>query len=390
MTATPGLLYFASAYWDDPLLNPQQIAKRLAGHFPLLYVEPSPAALYLREPGRNRRWLRAGRLEEVAPWLHVYSPPPMLPFKTRVPVFNRLSQAWIRPFVRRAMHAVGIEAPVLFTFLPHLHASVGCYGERLVCYYCVDDMGSLSRVIDPEVVGAYERELLAKADAVFTTARGLQRRLSRWHRDVELVPNGSDPELYEDATRPQLSLPPELADVRGPVLGFSGVVDFRLDQELLADVMRRRPDWTLLVVGPVRTSVSTLAASRNVRFVGLQPQSSLPRYFRAMTVGLVPYVIGPMVQYIYPTKLNDYLGGGLPVISTPLPELEGWPDDLVARVSGAAALIDAVERLAPTRWDPDFIARRVAVARDNSWQKRADQIAARLHSLLRGARSCAS
>lgn len=385
MSATPNLLCFASAYWDDPLVTPQQVARRLASRYRVLYVEPSPAAIYLRQPGRNRRWARAGRIQEAAPNLYVYSPPPMPPLKTRFPWVNRLSQAWIRPFVRRAMRATGTESPVLFTFLPHVHTSVGRYGERLVCYYCIDDMGSLSRIIDPRVVGGYERQLLAKADLVFTTSRGLRERLGQWHHDVELVPNGSDPELYAPAAKHELPPPPELAGVRGTVLGISGVVDFRIDQALLAGVMRQRPDWTLAIVGPVRTSVSALAACPNVRFIGSRPQSALPAYFGCMTVGLVPYALGPMVQDVYPTKLNDYLGAGLPVVTTRLPELAGWPEDLVTQVGGEDGFIAAVERLAPTRWLPEPLARRLGAARENSWEARAERIAARIDARLAGA-----
>lgn len=389
MTTRPSLLYFASVYWDDPLVTPQQIARHLVARYDVLYVEPSPCAVYLREPARNRRWFRVGRLWRTAEGVHVYSPPPMLPFKTRIPAFNRLSHAWIRPFVRRAMRSIGIQEPVLFTYLPHLHAALGAYGERLLCYYCIDDMGALTRVIDPDVVAGYERALVRRANLVFTTSRGLQQRLEALHRGVLLVPNGSDPSLYRRALADDTPVPGDVADLHEPVLGFSGLVDYRLDQALLAEVARRRPRWSFVFVGPVRTSVARLAGLPNVCLVPQQLQSALPGYFRKFSVGLVPYALGPMVRYIYPTKLNDYLAAGLPVISTALPELETCPPEIVTRVDTADDLIAAVERLAPTRWDAGYVARRVAFAAENSWERRAAMIADRIDAALAEQPPCA-
>jgi hypothetical protein len=107
-------------------------------------------------------------------------------------------------------------------------------------------------------------------------------------------------------------------------------------------------------------------------------------------VALIPYVLGPMVQFIYPTKLNDYLGAGLPVVSTCLPELDGCPEDIVTRVGSPDAFIAAVERLLPLRHDRAAIERRVAFARDNSWEARARTIAGLLDQCLAENDRCAS
>lgn len=379
------VLYFASVFWEDPMGTPQQVALQLAQRYDVLYVEPSPCAVYLREARRNRRWLRAGwSLRPITAGLHAYAPPPMLPLKTRVPLFNRVSQRWVRPFVRRAAASLGMERPVLFTYLPHLHVSVGSYGERAVCYYCVDDMGSLTRLINPAVVAGFERDLLSKADLVFTTSRGLQRRFAAWHREAILVPNGSDPALYAAAVAPETPVAAEISGLRAPVLGYSGLVDFRIDQRLVAEVARRRPAWSFVFVGPVRTSVLMLAALPNVRFVSPQPQAALPSFFKGFSVGLVPYALGPMVRFIYPTKLNDYAGAGLPVIATMLSELEGLSPDIVERARSADDFIAAVERLAPTRWSPDFVRSRLAFAAENSWARRASAIAEGIDAVLEG------
>jgi hypothetical protein len=116
---------FSSVYWDDPFMNPQQIALQLSKRWKVLFVEPSPSYVALRDPKRDRRWLRAGRGHyEVTSQLQVYLPPPAFPLKTWVPLLNVASQRWIRLFVRNAMEKAGIVKPVMFTYLPHSYQPV--------------------------------------------------------------------------------------------------------------------------------------------------------------------------------------------------------------------------------------------------------------------------
>ena len=379
----PAILFFSSTYWDDPPVTPKQIALELARRYRVLFVEPSPSYIYLRTPKRNQRWLRfAQQPREIADGLYVYSPPPMLPLKTQAPLFNWLSQKWICPFINRALASLYMANPVLLTFVPHTHAALGSFNESLVCYYCIDDMGTLSKVINPRVVAGYERHLLDRADLVFTTSKALQLKFSKRRKRVYLFPNGTDPDLYARALAPETVISPIVTDLPHPVLGFSGVLDFRLDLDLIEEVARQKPEWSFVFVGPVRTSVKALERLPNVCFIPNQPVSALPAYFKAFDVALIPYALVPMVMSIYPTKLNEYLAAGLPVVTSMLPELVDCPDEIVCRVSGAEAFILAVERLWPTRNDPIQIAARLAFASQNSWAHRAMGIADLIDSCL--------
>ncbi|MFA5385781.1 MAG: glycosyltransferase [Eubacteriales bacterium] len=306
----------------------------------------------------------------------------MLPLKTQVPLFNWLSQQWIHPFINQALTSLNMVKPVLLTFIPHIYAILGKYNEVLVCYYCVDDMGTLSKLVNPRVVAGYERYLIDKADLVFTTSKALQQRFSQGHKRVYLFPNGTDPCLYACALAPETIIPSVFTNFPHPVLGFSGVVDFRLDQKLIENVARHRPKWSFVFVGYVRTSVKMLERLPNVHFVPNQPLSALPAYFKAFDVGLIPYSLVPMSMSIYPTKLNEYLAAGLPVVTSMLPELVDCPDEIVCRISSPEEFILAVERLWPTRKDSTQITARIAYASKNSWAHRAAGIADLIDSCL--------
>lgn len=369
------ILLISSVYWDDPVGTPQQIAKQCAPNRKVLFVEPSPSYVHLRDRQRNRRWLNVGRApRQVSRNLFVYSPPPVFPLKTRSVILNAISQAMIRPFIKRALAKVGIDRPVLLTFIPHFYRNVAAFDERLVGYYCVDDMSALSSIISPAIVSYYERQLISKSDLVLTTSQLLAQCFKEQHDNVYLVRNGADIDHYARALASDTTIPEGTNQLPHPVLGFSGSIDFRLDQDLISEAAARRPAWTFIFVGPVRVAVTSLLRHKNIVLVGMKPVDELPSYFKVFDVALIPYKLNKMARCIYPAKLNEYLAAGLPVVTTPLPELADCADDVITRAPDVDAFLQAAGRLAPTRWDPARIARRVDFARDHSWERQASRV----------------
>lgn len=361
----------SSMFWDDPWGTPQQLAVRLSTRMPVLYVEPSPSHPYVRSPRLNARWLRSGgRPREVGPGLFVYTPPPQLPLKTRSGVINSLSQRFTAPAIRRAAGRVGIARPYLISFLPHVHVVLGHFAERLVCYYCIDDMTALSRVIDPRVVHGYEQAMLRGSDLVLATARTVADRLARDHPRVRLLPNGSAPELYARALDERTSRPLALADCRAPILGFSGSIDFRVDIDLVAALAQAHPEWSFVFVGPVRCDVSMLSGLGNVLFVGQKPVEELPAYFKAFDAGLIPYRINRMVESINPVKFYDYLSAGLPVVSTAIPDIAHVRPPL-GHIARSLPEFEAGIRASLVDAGQEAVAQRLAFARQQSWEVRA-------------------
>jgi len=339
----------------------------------VLYVETPASYVHLRQFTRNRvwyRWMLGVRQEN--PNLRVYTPPPSLPWKTRWHWSNRLTQSYVAPLLRRVIKAAGMQDPILLTFLPHHCDLVDHLPHKLVCYYCIDEWTALSRFVHPSTIQSYEDRLAARADLVFASSRSLETKLRSRNPETYLVPNGTDFELYHRALNPALALPTDIAPIPRPILGFSGLFDFRINQSLLEELARARPDWSLVFVGPVSVNAHRLRGFRNVHFLGRKPVRDLPAYFKAFDVALIPYSLNRMTLSIYPTKLNEYLAAGLPVVATNLPELANL-GPIVSVVDNSAGFIQQVEQGLAERDDGARDA-RVEFARKNTWEKRAEAI----------------
>jgi len=367
------IVIFGSNYWDGPPGTPRQITEVLAGSNRILYVEPPASYIHLREFARNRVWYRwMFGVRQEKPSLLVYTPPPSLPWKTRWHLSNDITQRYLAPFLRRVMERTGMHHPILLTFLPHHYDLVERLPHRLICYYCVDEWTALSKFVNPPTIRSYEDHLATKADLIFATARSLADRLRHRNPETYLVPNGTNFELYHRACDPKLSVPADLQSIPRPILGFSGLFDFRLDQSLLSDLARAKPEWSFVFVGSRVVNTRRLREFPNVHFLGSKPVGELPAYFKAFDVALIPYELNAMTVSIYPAKLNEYLAAGLPVVATRLPELINL-DPMVRVADSSADFLRKVERALIDDCACERQA-RIEFARKNTWEERAETI----------------
>jgi glycosyltransferase involved in cell wall biosynthesis len=183
-----------------------------------------------------------------------------------------------------------------------------------------------------------------------------------------------------DHFRPALDreiAPEELRHLPRPVLGFSGnFLPTKVDFDLLETLAARRPDATLLLIGPARPDtrerVERLAALPNVRWLGAKAYAELPAYVAAFDVAVIPYVANAYTRSCFPLKLFEYLAAGKPVVATGLPELAGMEPDVVlaSGVDGVDAAIDSMLE----RRSAEDAARRVELASQNTWESRAERL----------------
>lgn len=213
---------------------------------------------------------------------------------------------------------LNIDAFELWTFLPNTAPYVGRLGERLSVYYCVDEWSMFSYV-NAAATEAAERALLAKVDCVFAINEALAQKKRALHKHVVLMPHGVDAAHFQRA----LSLPPlpALAHLPRPVIGFYGTLQSWVDFEFIAKLARARPAWSFVLVGQALVEPTVLRGLANVTILPRMPHDQLPALCRAFDVGLIPYRIDERMPYVNPIKLREYLAAGLPVISTPVPEV---------------------------------------------------------------------
>lgn len=162
-----------------------------------------------------------------------------------------------------------------------------------------------------------------------------------------------------------------------PRLVFVGAVSrVKVDIDLIAELARSRPDWSIILAGPVglgdpRTDVSGLEQIENIHLIGHRPHRDLPAVLRGADVALIPYELNQLTASVFPMKVYEYLAAGLPVVSTPLPSLEGVEG--VSFAADSTSMVSAIESLLASNNRAERRARS-QLAEGHSWEDRIEEI----------------
>ena len=357
------IICISSIDWDFIWQGHQEIMSTLAaqGHRVLFLENTGVRAPQVRDIPRVRQrvrnWWRGTKgFREERPNLFVYSPIVLpLPYSRPGPLgqprrccCDRSAAGCARsastgrssgPFSRRRSRSTSsaLSIPQLADLLLH----------RRLCVELAAAPGGSS----PARSGCS-----ATADLVFVTSEKLRQRAARHSQRVHLFPFGVKFEAF-DQVRDEAAAPPaDVARLPRPVVGYVGGLHQWVDQDLVAAVAARLPEASIVLVGPEQTDLSSLRAAPNIHLLGMKPHQELPQYVKAFDVGLVPYQLTEYTANVYPTKLNEYLVMGLPVVATDLPEIRRFNQehgDIVSVAGGAdgfaAAVREALRGASPVR-----------------------------------------
>ena len=373
MIRNESIICFAHDWNGDPT-SKTHIMRILSEKNRILWVDsigmrrPTVSGRDARRLARKLRQITRG-LVTVNPNLHVASPL-VLPLPG-VPGVDRLNATLLSASLRYFARRTGLTRPIVWTFLPTTVGLLGRLGESRVIYHCVDEYSAFAGV-PREALRRMEAELVRRADLVLASSETLAEARRRVNPRTFFVSHGVDVAHFSRALDPALPRPADVAGLAGPVIGFFGLLAEWIDLELLAAIARRRPHWTLLLVGKATVDTGALRALPNVRLLGQKPYAALPAYCRAFDVGLIPFRIDELTVRANPLKLREYLAAGLPVVSTDLPEVRKYAG-LVRLAAGPEGFIEAIEAALADRNEPADRA-RVAAMQSESWEARVEQI----------------
>jgi glycosyltransferase involved in cell wall biosynthesis len=368
----------SSIDWSMSWQLHHELATRLAGAGePVLFVETTG----VRSP-TVRDWRRiAARLVHrgarprgerlVRANLWVQSPVLVpLPYSG---LARRLNRAAVTRSLTRWLAERGGGKTAVWTFLPTPLSRdvIGALQPDASIYWCADDFRHSSPAA--RRVRESEDRILRETDLVLVTSASLRERAAGLRERVYHCPPGVDYPLFEAARAAGAGMPPELARLPRPILGYLGSMHRWVDLDLLHDVAGAWPTASLVIVGPPGAPrLESLARLPNVHLLGARPHEQVPRYLRGFDVGLIPYRLDDYTASVAPTKLYEYLAMGLPVVSVALPEvsrLAAESGDLVEIARDRPAFGAAIRRALRTD-TPAARQRRIAVARRNGWDAR--------------------
>lgn len=386
MATDPDVVILSSIDWGSLWQGPQEIAVRLGrmGR-KVLYVENTGVRrLRLTDARRvvNRlaRWGRnvGSGAPEIATNVRLCSPLMLPPFG---PAWQQeVNRRLFVPRVVAAAQSMGMTDVQIWSFLPTdtALAIIDAFGAsvRQVIYNCGADFTQLTPERDR--LDRCERELARRSDVVFTNCASLARRFQPLHPRVRVMPGGVSLEAFPLDSGPP---PPELRDLPRPIIGYVGGLHRHLALDLLAAVARARPQWSWVYVGPQQTDVTALAALPNVHLLGPRPHAALADYIRQFDVCTIPYARSIYTDTVVPTKLNEYLALGKPVVSTDLPALRDTPavlKEIWTAPANEAAFLSALEAALAAPPEVAVIQRRRQLAEMSAWDVRLEQMLAAL------------
>ena len=181
-------------------------------------------------------------------------------------------------------------------------------------YDCMDELSAFAGA--PPELREREAALMARMDVVFTGGRSLHRAKRHLHPNMHCLPSAVD-HAHFAAARGPIQEPADQAVIARPRAGFFGVVDERMDLELLAEVAALRPDLQIVMIGPVtKIDPAVLPRAANLHWLGARTYAELPAYIAGWDVALLPFARNEATRFISPTKTPEYLAAGRPVVST--------------------------------------------------------------------------
>jgi glycosyltransferase involved in cell wall biosynthesis len=365
--------------WAGLPVNSHHLMREAARRgYRVLYVDP----IGLRRPTMARKDLaKLGRrvrllgtpLSSVEPGIWRLAPAaiPLQDTNRGVALNRRLLARQIRHALRR----LRANRILLWAYPPQLVSLRSLLSCELAIYHRTDEYLSLPGM-NAELLAGWETQAVAAADLCIAPARAyLEGPLRNAHKAL-WVPNAVDHHLFDPA---RLG-PDPVPEIGRPRLLVMGTFDAWVDIDLLYDVMYAHPSWSLVLAGTAKISVERLVGLENVHFLGRVPFEELPALVSHCDIGLVPFRISPVAAEATPSKLYQYLAGGLPVVCTPFldPEVfDGWvaigqttPDEFARTIEDAIATYSTAARHA-----------RQSYVRAHSWAARFDTIEDELERL---------
>ena len=303
----PMILCFSHLRWEFVFQRPQHLLTRFARTAPVVvWEEPIDA-----EDGASPSL----HIRPAADCAAVTLVTPRLPHggseDERNALLKQLLDGYLASNTRRFV--AWYYTPMMLPFSRHLDPACTVYDA-------MDELANFR--FAPPMLLELERELLERADVVFTGGYSLYEAKKQRHGNVHPFPSSVDRAHFAQA-RGAMTDPADQAGLAHPRLGFYGVFDERIDLDLIAAVADARPDWQLVMVGPVvKISEDELPRRANIHWLGGRSYAELPAYLSGWDVALMPFAINAATRFISPTKTPEYLAAGVPVVSTPIRDVK--------------------------------------------------------------------
>ncbi|MBA4143799.1 MAG: NAD(P)-binding protein [Nitrosospira sp.] len=356
------IIVFSHLRWDFVYQRPQHLLSRMAENYKIVFIEEPifhehGSFLETSTPGPNITVLKP-HTPVAAHGFHDEQLPHLIKLMRQ---FMELEEKYM----------VWFYTPMALPLLQELDPS-------LVVYDCMDELAAFKN--PPKQMLQRESALLKIADLVFTGGPSLYRAKRERHPSVHCFPSSVDLVHFEQA-RDRSNMHPAHENIPGPRLGYYGVIDERIDMELIAKLADAHPQWQIVLVGPVvKIDPDTLPRRHNIHYLGQQPYEALPHFLAGWNACLLPFALNESTRFISPTKTLEYMAAELPIVSTAISDVVELYGDVVAIAESPQGFIKACEDalLTTPEEHKQTIVRMREIASGSSWNATAEK----MHELM--------
>lgn len=374
MTRNDAIICYAED-WGRLPSSTQHLMRKLSSNHTILWVD----SLGLRVPTVSkgdvgRIFSKIGKffagVNEVEPNIFVLSP-------LVIPLFKYSLIRWVNRQIlkfniKRFLRKNNIESFIQWSSCPTSAIMLNALGEKANVYYIGDEFSEFTQ-FDNELVASLEKHLLVQCDMIFVVSERLVETKSKFNAQVYRLPHGCDFEHFAKTEKlAESDIPGDLQEIKGPIIGYYGLIRDWFDFEMLRDIFSRRREWSLVLVGPCDTDSSLIDNLPNVHLLGSKPYQELPNYLKGFDVCIIPYERSEITINANPLKLLEYLASGKPVITTDLPSVYPYSKGLtIAKSTGE--MESGIENLLAGQSD-EVKSAQVKLSSVNSWASRAEKI----------------
>lgn len=358
-TGNYDLVCLSHLRWDFVYQRPQHLMSRFAKKGRVFFVEEP---IFTDEPTHLEISPREDNLTVVVP---------------RVSNFDRETkniEALQRELLNELFRERRIKNFVLWFYTPMAMSFAGRLAPQAVVYDCMDELSGFK--FAPPALLENESKLFQKADLVFTGGQSLYEAKKDRHKSVHAFPSSIDAAHFKQA-RNITDEPQDQKQIARPRLGYCGVIDERLDLNLLSAFADLRPEWQFIMIGPVvKISSEDLPRRANIHYLGGKDYRELPNYMAGWDVALMPFALNESTKFISPTKTPEYLAAGKPVVSTAIKDVvQPYGEMNLVYIASTAEEFVAAGEKALQEYDAEKASRIDEFLAQNSWDKTWSQMA---------------
>lgn len=291
------MIVFSHLRWGFVYQRPQHLIKRMSRKYRTLFIEePIPPE---EEAGKGFE------IKEVSSHLSVLTP--------RVQSIAEIADLLLKLPVHR-IELVWFYSPAFVDLLEYISA------DKIV-YDCMDELSMFKGA--SQALRFQEKKLIGAADLIFTGGVSLYEEKSKWSSSAYCFPSSVERNHFKQA-RNEIPIPKDIQfrEKKRPIIGYVGVIDERVDMQLLQKTAEVLPQYDFVMIGPVvKIEKRDLAKADNIHYLGMKPYALLPNYLKYFDVAMMPFALNSATRFISPTKTLEYMAAGKPIISTPIKDV---------------------------------------------------------------------